>query len=390
VKPLLTALLLAATLPAVAAEEDQFQPHTLTPKEVADGWLSLFAGETTFGWTVPGGGEWVVADGLLARAPGTSAPLVTASAFGSFELRLQYLSRKDSDARLVLRCDAEGKVEYAARLRLLHLSEGWHELTVRVVDHPTAPGDRPSSAQVTMRGLRGTRSESLDVESWVPRGHIALAGGGVVFRGIKLRPIGFAPAFSGKELAGWREVRNARSRARFTVTAEGWLRVQGGPGELQSRTQYDDFILRLDCRTNSDRVAGGVHIRCLPAAVWPEEVGSGYEAHIHNQWTGGDRARPVNYGTGGLYALQAARRVVASDREWFTLTVLAHGRHLAVWVNGYQTADYCDPHPFNKDARSGSTTDRGPVALAGSDATTDLSLRNIRIAELPRAEYTSP
>ena len=39
-------LLLAATCPANA----QQKPNTLTPKEIADGWILLFDGESTYGW----------------------------------------------------------------------------------------------------------------------------------------------------------------------------------------------------------------------------------------------------------------------------------------------------------------------------------------------------
>jgi len=68
------------------------------------------------------------------------------------------------------------------------------------------------------------------------------------------------------------------------------------------------------------------------------------------------------------------------------MTIVANGNHLAVWVNGYQTADYTDNRPANKSARKGSKTDKGPISLQGHDPTTDLSFRNIRIAELLRGE----
>jgi len=49
---LATLLLLAAVLPAAAG--DKPKPNTLTPKEIADGWILLFDGETTFGWKADG------------------------------------------------------------------------------------------------------------------------------------------------------------------------------------------------------------------------------------------------------------------------------------------------------------------------------------------------
>jgi hypothetical protein len=132
--------------------------------------------------------------------------------------------------------------------------------------------------------------------------------------------------------------------------------------------------------SNGKHLNSGVFFRCLPGKKW-----SGYEAQIRNQWEGDDRTKPVDFGTGGIYRRQPARKVVSSDKEWFTMTIAANGKHLAVWVNGYQTADFTDTRKPNVSAREGSKVDKGPISLQGHDATTDLSFRNIRIAALPVA-----
>ncbi|CAN5317426.1 hypothetical protein BH11PLA2_BH11PLA2_00270 [soil metagenome] len=41
------------------------KPNTLTPKEIADGWILLFDGETTFGWEILGKGEVKTENGKL-------------------------------------------------------------------------------------------------------------------------------------------------------------------------------------------------------------------------------------------------------------------------------------------------------------------------------------
>ena len=48
---------------APAFADEKAKPNTLTPKEIADGWILLFDGETTFGWKVEG--EAKVKDGIL-------------------------------------------------------------------------------------------------------------------------------------------------------------------------------------------------------------------------------------------------------------------------------------------------------------------------------------
>src|SRR6185369_14943068 len=98
-----------------------------------------------------------------------------------------------------------------------------------------------------------------------------------------------------------------------------------------------------------------------------------------------NRDKPIDYGTGGIYNYTPARRVVSTDREYFTMTVVAHGNHMAVWVNGYLTAEFTDNRATNASARRGRKDGAGPISLQGHDPTTDLSFKNIRLAPLPKA-----
>ena len=139
--------------------------------------------------------------------------------------------------------------------------------------------------------------------------------------------------------------------------------------------------VRAMLKNDGQALNSGVFFRALPGQFW-----SGYEAQIHNQWEGDDRTKPVDYGTGGIYNRQPARRVVSSDHEWFSKTIVAHGRHIAVWVNGYQVSDWTDPRPLNESARQGCRLKPGVISLQGHDPTTDLSFRNLRIGELPAAQ----
>ena len=91
----------------------------------------------------------------------------------------------------------------------------------------------------------------------------------------------------------------------------------------------------------------------------------------------------MDFGTGGIYGRQKSRRVVSSDGEWFTYTIAAAGPHIALWVDGYQTADYVDEQKPADSARRGQYLGKGSITIQGHDPTTDLSFRNIRVAELP-------
>jgi hypothetical protein len=192
-----------------------------------------------------------------------------------------------------------------------------------------------------------------------------------------VRPLGLKSIFNGKDLTGWKEIPDKKSK--FTVTDKGELNIKDGPGDIQTEGQWDDFVLQLEVFSNGKHLNSGVFFRAIPGKFW-----SGYEAQIRNQWEKDDRTKAVDYGTGGIYSLQPARKVVSSDKEWFTMTVTAHGKHLAVWVNGYQTADFTDKRPVADNARKGCKLDKGCISLQGHDPTTDLSFRNIRVVELPR------
>jgi hypothetical protein len=56
---------------------------------------------------------------------------------------------------------------------------------------------------------------------------------------------------------------------------------------------------------------------------------------------------------------------------------------MAGWINGYQVSDWTDTRAPHDNPRKGSRTAAGTLQIQGHDPTTDLSFRNIKIAELP-------
>ena len=76
----------------------------------------------------------------------------------------------------------------------------------------------------------------------------------------------------------------------------------------------------------------------------------GYESQVRNQWVGENRDKPVDFGTGGNYGNQPARKVVSTDSEWFTKTIVANGNHTSIFINGYLASDYLDMRPVSPDS----------------------------------------
>jgi hypothetical protein len=386
-------------LAGLAAAEDKPKAKALTPKEIADGWVSLFDGETTFGWRSPNDSKWAVVDGQLYPLAGKPGLLVTTTPFQDYELVFEFQKRPGNEVEFRLGCDRDGGCPKDRTVALQAFRGGWFEGRVRFAE------GRPQDVQFSQgRGSirSAVRPFPKGTASSAP-GHIAFAGSGVIFRSIKLRPLDTKPLFNGKDLEGWKEFKGKGKRSKFTVTKEGWLNVKDGPGDLQTTGLYDDFVLQLECISNGKHLNSGIFFRARPG-----EYQQGYEAQIRNQFTEkptqkyvledydpkthkllGKRAvmaTAVDYGTGAIYRRAPARRGVAKDGEWFTLTVVAHKRHFATWVNGVQVVDWDDHRPAKDNARAGYREEKGAISIQGHDPTTDLSFRNFRIAELKARE----
>src|SRR5437660_12934182 len=81
------ALSLIFTVALHAADEPK--PNTLTPKEIAEGWILLFDGETTFGWKIEG--DVRAHDGLLVLSGDKDTSIQTACNFGSdFQVTFEF------------------------------------------------------------------------------------------------------------------------------------------------------------------------------------------------------------------------------------------------------------------------------------------------------------
>lgn len=344
-------------------------PNALTPQEISAGWILLFDGETTFGWKAAEGQPWTASAGELTAPKGSPSTFATTTEFAGLLLRAEVKLERGANAWVQVRRQPTGQsfeVPLADSIGAQRRWGQWTPIQIRATDGRV-------SASVGGRTLR-TPAGTVP-----PRGVIALRSDGkadVRFRGIKLQPQGLESIFNGKDLTGWTVLPGGRSV--YSVTPEGWLNVKNGSGDLQTTRTWADFVLQLDVFSNGDHLNSGIFFRAEPGRFW-----SGYESQIRNQWQGDDRTKPVDFGTGGVYNHQPARKVVSSDREWFTKTIVAHGPHIAVWVNGYQVSDWTDTRPPSDNARRGYRAKAGAISIQGHDPTTDLSFRNIRIAELP-------
>lgn len=385
------ALGFALTIGASVALGQPGGSAVLTPEEITEGWIALFDGETSYGWSSRGDARWGVAGAQLQASDGGVGVLVTNSHFANFVLRLEFWADAEANAGVAVRAPAGGPVTdtncYVVKINDRHPKWPTGSISGQVAARQRRPTTgRWTPMEVRCEGARiavtiAGRQVSRLVNRAFTSGPIALTYGGagtVRFRGIKLLPLGSRALLNGKDLTGWKAVEGTQSV--ISVTREGWLNVRNGRGDLQTTDAFADFVLQMEIISNGKNLNSGVFFRANPGGFW-----SGYEVQIRNQWNGENRSDPVDFGTGGIYNRQAARKVVSNDGEWFVLTLVAVGSRMATWVNGYQVTDFVDTRPVDQtNARRGLRTAAGVISIQGHDPTTDLSFRNIRAAEYPR------
>ena len=370
--------------------DEQGKPNTLTRQEIADGWILLFDGKTTFGWQTEG--EASVLEGALVLGGEQASRAACTTRFGSCELKLEFLGQ----TQLVLDEGGRSSASWG-----LGNPTTWQAAHAKIEFDPTR-----SRTGVTINAEASRNPNIFEAKARFGRNPVVLRfevpiSGKVSLRNVKLRPLDLKPLFNGKDLSGWKEFKGPRYKSKFTVTPEGWIHIKNGPGDLQTEGQWDDFVLQIDCQSNGDRLNSGVFFRCRP-----NEYQNGYEAQVHNGYTAPPgkeytleeydpathklmdkkktRYTAMDYGTGAIYRRIPARFQAAKDHEWFTMTIIAQGKHIATWVNGIQMVDWTDNRPPNDNARNGCKLGKGPISLQGHDPTTDLYFRNVRIAELPK------
>lgn len=356
-----------------------------------DGWIDLFDQETLFGWTPLSTLEWSVDDGVMVckHVRGACGWIATTSAFADFELVAK------------VRVEDGGSGALAVRAVLLDGHPGENGAALIPLSEPKRTKPPVREVRVTASGDTVTATvdgNPVKVENGGPhtrkvvKGGVRVRGGpcagghiGVVYYGtgkievaeMKLRPLDMKSIFNGKDLEGWNILPDHASK--FAVV-DGALNIKDGNGQIETADVYKDFILQLSIFSNGDHLNSGVFFRGPVGEFW-----RGYESQVRNEWRKDDRTKPVDYGTGGIYGNQEARRVVPNDREWFEKTLVCHGSHIAVWVNGYQVSDWLDVRPVSEDSngKEGYVPGPGTIHFQGHDPTTDLSFKDIRIQVCP-------
>ena len=388
VRVILAVALLCVSLQAVVAQKgDEFSPRKLTEKEVREGWIALFDGSTLFGWRKETDANWQISDGVITADQGGAGLLRTTTQFDDFVLKVDFRSTETTNSGIFFRTSPKPR----------HPAFDCYEVGIHSDDDDAFPTGSIVArtktdskvktgqwhrCQITAVGgfvkvsIDGEQVATYEDKKPLGKGYIGFQfhEGKVEFANVFLKPLNLKSIFNGKDLLEWNQYPNPKTS--FKVVDES-IHVKGGPGQLETKGEYADFILQLECKTNAPRLNSGVFFRCIPT-----EKMNGYECQIHNGFRNKDRSIPEDCGTGGIFRRQNARRIVANDEEWFHLTVIADGTHFCAWVNGEQVSDWSDKRTPDANPRRGYRQKAGTIMLQAHDLTTDILFKNLNLREI--------
>ncbi len=379
---------------------EKARPNSLTEKEIADGWILLFDGETTFGWEIDGEAKVEKGYLVLGGKKETKAKFSTPFYLYNVALEFERTGKMPPKGFHGLIGESHSKLGGSKTLKLTGTRKLPEGAKIPTIGFQVTGGEEGIGV-----GSDGNPNPSEEeIKKWNVPEYFEItvpAGTRLHLRNFKVQPIQTQSLFNGKNLDGWKVLPGYKSK--YSVTEEGWLNVKDGRGDIQTTDTFKDFLLQLDCISNGEHLNSGIFFRCIP-----NQYQQGYEAQIRNQFTPGEtrvykldkydpkthkkigtyqvKSTAIDFGTGGIYRRMPARKGASEDKEWFTMTVVAHGNHLATWVNGVQVVDWMDHRPLNDNARRGCCLNAGAISIQGHDPTTDLSFKNFRISEYPSYE----
>ena len=244
-------------------------PADTNQQMVLDGWIGLFDGKTTFGWTASNLQFWdanpTTGELTTAGSGESKAELLrTTAQFDDFELILEFKAGPNTNSGVFIRTNPTPK----------NAARDCYEINIATPDasdYPTGAivNRAKTEAEVTVDQWHAMKIKALGdrIQVWIDDqqtvdlkdpnplglGYIGLQTkqGTVSFRNIRLKPLNQKPLFSGTDLtsleSNWNS--NQSMASKFSVTEAGELSVVNGKGQLESKDKFADFVLSFQCKT---------------------------------------------------------------------------------------------------------------------------------------------
>lgn len=183
---------------------------------------------------------------------------------------------------------------------------------------------------------------------------------------------GFKRLDDGKSFAGWKANENAES-----WKIEDGAFVAHGPRShlfyVGDEKPFVDFELKVDVKTEPHS-NGGIYFHSrYQESGWPKY---GFEAQVNNTYDKDPRK------SGSLYQVQDVAAQKVQDDEWYTETVIVHGKRVIIKLNDETVVDYTEPEGQQPGKDFTRVVGAGTFALQAHDPESTVRYKNIRVKRL--------
>ncbi len=369
----------------------------LSPELLEQGWVRLFDGYEMAGWFFVGNANWTFNDEILMVDGGEPSLFCTNFQLSDFELMIDFNCSARTDSGILLRTSADPT----------DVSRECYELSIAPPDSDYPTGSLVKRQKVDSQVVGEVApnewhtyrviAQGNQVKVWLDdraimeytdpgklrSGFIALQHnlGVVRFRNILMRPLGGQELSLGEDWqADWKPLENPGPTFKVTPTDEG-LKLQGGPGQLESKAQWDDFVLQATFQVANANVDSGILFRALAG-----RYNEAYECQIYDGPLSTDKSKQ-RLQTGGLNIASKGEppnvRVLASEPGTPTyLTIISDEGQFSTYVNGVLVADAADTRDASPNPRSGFRREAGKLALQALDENCDITFQRVTITPI--------
>lgn len=377
-----------------------------TASELSEGWCRLFDGQTLFGWRTQsegpyGGGRFTVENGEIHSDPRHPGLLYTTNQFGDATVSFEYLAEENSEAFLLLRSSPSPRDIKSSCYAISLQSDNFlmprgmilgrirlSEDQLRTQEKSGTSGNEwcKITAQFDGSQLRVNinQDEPTIFFDSKPLGYgyvgLLVTKGKVRFRNMKWLPGSSLPILDAlSPTTHWRPL---VKEVAVKPTRSAAVQMTGGPGVLESRDLFDNFVLQFEYNILYSSAKTGVYFRAPPRQ--PE---SGYLVALQNSPTRQDRDTTVGVDAGSFTGRKQGRFVRPEDQAWNSLTLVVVDRQFQTWINGIPVCEMSDRRPPAPDVQSGYRAEAGTIQLWAPNDMTNVQFRNIRVVPiLPRFE----
>lgn len=374
----------------------------LTTEQLEQGWIRLYDGFEMAGWFYVGAGNWTFNDGMITVDGGEPSLLCTNFQASDFELLVDFKCSAKTDSGILLRSSADPR----------DMARDCYELNIAPADSDYPTGslvnrqkvDSDKLGEVTPNQWHTYRVivQGDEVKAWLDgtaiveytdsrklrRGYIGLQHnlGVVRFRNILMRPLGSRElSLNENWQKDWKALDNAGPSFKVEANAEG-LRLRGGPGQVESNEQWDDFILQASYKVANPNVDSGILFRGLA-----DRYNEAYECQIYHGPTldpAADKSK-ARFQTGALNIPLKGEttnaRILASPGTSPTfITIISDEGQFSTFVDGLLVADIADTREVSVNPRAGFRRAAGTVALQAQDENCDITFGRLNISPIAR------